>query len=241
MRDPDNIVLTREQVREVDRRAVENYKIPGIVLMENAGRNAAHIIHQLFTLRTESAGKVKRVAIICGGGNNAGDGFVIARHLVNLDVDVEIFLASDPARLTADAATNFEIAKQMRITMHRLDTIEDFDRNAGSIPGASIIVDAMLGTGFSGEVRSLTSKIIHAINASGGPAVVAVDVPSGLDCDTGKPSNATVRADATVTFVAIKVGFLEQGASEFTGHVHVADIGSPREITQEVCSEEASG
>lgn len=259
----DEILLTRAQVREVDRRAIEEYGIPGIVLMENAGRQAAEIVAAL----ASSVGNVAqppsavssiaaRIIIVCGRGNNGGDGFVIARHLHNRGFEVEIFLCCDPAKLTGDAATNFHIIDRMGMPRQSFATAEEIAATAATLRKADLIVDALLGTGFVGEARAPLDAVIGAINAARGagkdsreewvregilapgapqaPVVIAIDVPSGLDCDTGRPSNATLRADHTITFVARKTGFVVAGAEAYTGIVHVADIGAPREIIEAV-------
>jgi NAD(P)H-hydrate epimerase len=226
--------LTRHQIREVDRRAIEEYGIPGIVLMENAAKNAAAII-------LDAMQRPGLVAIVCGRGNNGGDGFAIARHLTNAGVAVELFLACDPERLTGDAGTNYHIARKMAIKCHAFDTAEHIDAGRTALGRAALIVDAVLGTGFAGEIRSPLDRVTSAINEVADAAVVAVDVPSGLDCDSGRPSHGAVRADLTVTFVARKVGFDAPHASDHTGEVHVADIGAPRGLVQEVLSAEAPG
>jgi len=233
------ITLTRRQVREVDRRAIEDFAIPGIVLMENAGRGAADIVRQAFESESRQKSDGSFVAIVCGRGNNGGDGFVIARHLSNRDTPIELFLACDPARLTGDAATNFTIAHRMGLRCHPFDTIDRIAAAAHRLGEAAVIVDAVLGTGFAGDVRSPLDEVINLINQAQEATVIAIDVPSGLDCDTGKPSNATVRADATVTFVAAKAGF-DDGVA-YTGSVHVVDIGAPAEIIQAVLADVSSG
>ena len=233
MKSNTGIRLTRAQVREVDRRAIEQYGIPGIVLMENAGRNAADLIRE----RLPRGGPV---GLVCGRGNNGGDGFVIARHLHNAGIDVELFLACDRARLAGDAATNYRIVERMSLTRHAFDTAERINAAAGRLNDAEIVVDAVLGTGFSGDVRSPLDLAIAAINQASA-TIVAVDLPSGLDCDTGRPSNATVRADLTITFVARKVGLDAPAARDYAGDVIVADIGAPHEIIRQVLAAQSAG
>lgn len=223
----DNIFLTRAQVREVDRRAIEDFGIPGIVLMENAGRNAAAIIlARLPQLRRNDAGSI---AVVCGRGNNGGDGFVIARHAANASIHVEIFLACDPDGLKGDALMNYTIAEKMRLPMYRFGTENDIAERTPRLQSAILVVDAVLGTGFSGSVRSPLDMVIRAINEAN-RYTIAIDVPSGLDCDSGEASNATVRADETITFVAGKIGFRAQAAQAYLGVIEVADIGAPLEI-----------
>lgn len=235
---PDHLPeLTRAQVREVDRRAIEDYGIPGIVLMENAGRHATCVIRR--DLAKFEPVETSFIAIVCGSGNNGGDGFVIARHLANAGNCVELFLAAEPERLTGDAAVNYEIARRMRLPMHPFVSVTQIDDGIKRIQNAIITVDAILGTGFHGDVRSPLDSAIKQISRTG-KSIYAIDVPSGLDCDTGQPSNATMRATKTVTFVACKTGFRSEMAKAFLGEVIVADIGAPPEIVEAVLSEAAS-
>jgi len=213
--------LTRAEVREVDRRAIEEFGLPGIVLMENAGRNAAWLLHE----RAPAA----RVAIVCGKGNNAGDGFVIARHLVNLGHDVRLLLACDPAEHRGDAAINRRVVEKMGIPAVRLADAprEEWER---SLAGADWIVDALLGTGAMGAPRGAIATAIEAVNAVATRdhvGVFAVDLPSGVDCDTGQAAGACIRASLTGTFVARKMGFDMPGAAAFLGDIRVLDIGAP--------------
>lgn len=237
----DNIHLTRRQVREVDRRAIEEIGIPGIVLMENAGRSAAEIIRRRFEERRASSHADRYIAVACGRGNNGGDGFVIARHLANARVPVEIFLACDPDLLTGDAETNFNIVRNMHLPRHPFDTADRIAASGDRLRVADILVDAVLGTGFHGRVRAPLDAVIEAINRAPDAWTIAIDLPSGLDCDTGNPSNATVCANETITFVALKAGFAESGLPAYTGRVHVAEIGAPPVLTQAVLSGDSSG
>lgn len=206
----------------MDAIAIHDLGIPGVVLMENAGRNAADRVVDL--LRSRSA---DRVAIFAGPGNNGGDGFVIARHLLNRGVDVRVFLVGDAARLTEDAGTNYRVLRAMGVEIPAVRGEEAAREAVGQVGPTDVVVDALLGTGFCGDVREPLAGVIRAINAADKAGVVAVDVPSGLDCDTGQPANATIRADRTVTFVANKRGFEAAGSREYTGEVLVADIGAP--------------
>ncbi len=224
------IVLTRAQVREVDRIAIHEYGIPGVVLMENAGRNAAEEIGRLLADSPRRA--AARAAVVCGAGNNGGDGLVIARHLVNGGFVVEIFLACDPDRLSGEAAVNFGIVRHMQIPIARCDTGEQIAATRSRLDSCDVVVDALLGTGFTGQVRAPMDAMIDAINAASHPVIVAIDVPSGLNCDTGLPGGVCVCADLTITFVARKPGF--EAAKQFTGEVRVADIGAPVSIVRAV-------
>ena len=226
--------LTREQVRAVDLQAIGDYSLPGIVLMENAGRNAAHLLHALASAATFPA--PWRVTIACGRGNNGGDGFVMARHLENLGAEIKILLASDPSVYRGDAAVNHAVAVRAGIAIEPLESAPVSEWSA-ALAGSDWIVDALLGTGSSGAPRGAVATAIRAINLARHPhghspprKIFAVDIPSGLDCDTGLAAGECLRADVTATFVARKIGFDAPGAAAFTGAVHVLDIGVPRRL-----------
>jgi NAD(P)H-hydrate epimerase len=212
--------LSRAEVRELDRRAIEEYGLPGVVLMENAGRGAAEVL-----LRLDGSG---RVVLCCGKGNNGGDGFVIARHLDNRQVPVRVLLFARPEELTGDAAVNYHVIARSDVPVVVLpdDAILQTE-----LSQASWVIDALFGTGLSGPVRPPFDRVIAAINDSG-KRVFAVDIPSGLDCDTGQPLGPTVRAEHTATFVALKTGFANPAAKQWVGQVHVVDIGAPRKLLE---------
>lgn len=230
--------LTREQVRQVDRLAIQELGIPGVVLMENAGCRAAEVVLDVLRDRCGLEPEAGRVVVLCGGGNNGGDGYVIARHLHNQGVAVTVFGVTDPARLTGDAAVNHSICEKMGLAVCRIDSDEQLHGAAQAWSDAHIVVDALLGIGFTGTVRPQMAAVIERCNAVEGPKIVAVDVPSGLDCDTGQPSNAMIRADVTVTFVAPKPGFGMASARPYVGEVIVADIGVPPALIDRVLSQE---
>jgi NAD(P)H-hydrate epimerase len=209
-------VLTREQVRRVDQIAISEFGLCGLVLMENAGRNSAELLRSL--------GIGGRVVICCGKGNNGGDGYVIARHLENAGVDVRVLLCIDPSSLSGDAATNFHVLQKSQTPL----VVPPVDWRV-ELAAADWIVDALLGTGTQGTLREPYITAVAAINDSG-RKVFAVDLPSGLDCDTGQPLGCCVRANHTATFVARKPGFNVPGAEQWTGAVHVVDIGVPRTL-----------
>ncbi len=210
--------LTRDQVREVDRIAIEQYGIPGIVLMENAGIGATAVIDGVAPNGT--------IAILCGGGNNGGDGYVIARHLDILGHVVRIIALTAPEDLKGDAKTNALIAQKTG-----LDIVIGKDGNTirKALLTASTIVDGMLGTGSAGPPRGLYAEAVDASNNSDALRV-ALDIPTGLDCDTGEASELTFLADHTTTFVAKKVGFTNTTAFPVIGRVHVVPIGVPNQL-----------
>jgi NAD(P)H-hydrate epimerase len=228
------VSLTRKQVREVDRLAIEQLGIPGIVLMENAGINTTSVILDLLADELDIQPSDAHVVILCGSGNNAGDGYVIARHLHNWGADVTIFAVTDPDQLNGDAAINHLICSRMGLPILPVLTPDELHAHGPAWNSAHILVDALLGTGFSGQVRPHLADVIQYCSQLTGPTIVAVDVPSGLDCDTGKPSNATLRADVTVTFVAPKVGYDSLQAQPYLGDVLVVDIGTPPELIERV-------
>ncbi len=220
--------LSREEVRALDRRAIEEFGLPGVILMENAGRGAAELL--------VSFGVHGLVVVCCGKGNNGGDGFVIARHLDNRGITVRVLLFTRPEDLTGDAAINYQIIARagLPIAIHAANPVDD-RAVRGELATAEWVVDALFGTGLTGPLRKPFDQIIAAINDS--PArVLAVDIPSGLDCDTGKPLGPTVRAHHTATFVAMKKGFANPEAQQWLGQSHVIDIGAPRRLVEQLYS-----
>ena len=215
-------ILSCEQVRACDNIAIERYQIPSIVLMENAGAAAARYIISL--LKTPETGQV---GIIAGVGNNAGDGFVVARHLYNVGVTLRILICGSRERIKGDALVNLRIIENMDLAINYLNQQTSSDI-AGVIKTqascAEIIIDAMLGTGVAGAPREPIRSAIKAINELK-TTVVALDTPSGLDCDTGEPLETAIRAQHTVTFAAMKKGFQAASAAQYTGHITVASIG----------------
>ena len=192
--------------------------------MENAGRGAAELLLSL--------GAKGPVAVCAGKGNNGGDGFVIARHLDNHRIPVHVHLFARPEGLAGDAAVMFGIIQRagLPVTLHTERSL-DLEKLKQGLSSAEWVVDALFGTGLSGPVRPPFDEVISAINDSGAP-VLAVDIPSGLDCDTGKPLGPTVRARHTATFVAMKKGYAQSSAAEWLGTVHVLDIGAPWHVIE---------
>ena len=227
-----SIILSRDQIRRVDHLAINHYGIPGPVLMENAGRNAAAIIRETY-------GQSGSAFICCGPGNNGGDGCVIARHLHNAGWSVRIMVTGDESRMSDDMRTNFRIIEAMGLKPQIMPDRETQREMVEHIQVDDVVIDALFGTGFSGEVRSPTAELMNTINAVAKRAVVAIDIPSGLDCDTGTPANATIRADLTITFVARKTGLTTAAAEPYVGRIEVVDIGVPRGLISEVASSNA--
>ena len=211
-------ILDRDAVRAVDRAAIDEYGIPGVVLMENAARALAV---EALAMMPKAAGLV---VIVCGRGNNGGDGWALARHLHNAGSDVRIAPLGAP-REGGDAAVNCRICRNMNLREIAPDDLP------AHLADCDLVVDAIFGTGLDRAVTGTAATVIQSINGSGRP-VLAVDVPSGLDCDTGQPLGSTVRAARTVTFVARKPAMNVESATAYTGEVVVADIGAPVELLE---------
>jgi NAD(P)H-hydrate epimerase len=214
--------LTRDQVRRVDQIAIEQYAIPGIVLMENAGRGAAEVIDRV-------AGE-GRITILCGAGNNGGDGYVIARHLELLGRSVEIVSLVDPESLSGDAAINATIAAKSQIKITRVTARDQID---AALEGSATVVDAMLGTGAKGSPRDLFADAVRSANDCQ-CLRIAIDLPTGLDCDSGVANEPTFRADHTITFVSRKVGFEKENADAYVGVLTEIGIGVPSCLLAEI-------
>ncbi len=219
------LALTREQSRRVDRLAVEEYGFLGLVLMENAGRGVADVLCGL--------GLAGPAIICCGKGNNAGDGLVVARHLELRGHAVRVLLWALPEELTGDAAANYRILANSGVPIEVFGSSHDAARLARTLENAAWIVDALLGTGARGEPRPPIDAVIDQLNASSTPTL-AIDVPSGLDCDTGQAAAHTIHAAVTCTFVAAKAGFLVPGAEHYLGRLYVLDIGTPRNLLERI-------
>jgi NAD(P)H-hydrate epimerase len=205
-------LYTAEEMRAVDAAAIGEFGIPGAVLMERAGLAAAQEIMRL-------ADRPGRVAVVCGAGNNGGDGFVVARHLHTAGWEVECLLAGDARKLPPDARLNHDVARRLGIP------IADSVRR-GRLTRAGVVVDALLGTGFRGAPRGAVAKAIDAMRGPIG-ATVALDVPSGVDGSTGVVAGDAVAADVTVCFHGRKVGTAVEPGRSASGRVVVADIGIP--------------
>jgi hydroxyethylthiazole kinase-like uncharacterized protein yjeF len=217
---PPEYMLDRDSVRSVDRAAIEEIGIPGIVLMENAALGLTMVA---LTMLDDISGDTPSVLIVCGGGNNGGDGYALGRHLHNTGVRVTFAALGEP-KPGSDAATNRNIALKMGLPEVPAD-------RAGEHFDADLIVDGIFGTGLDRPVQGAAAEVIDRINGLGRP-VLAIDVPSGLDCDTGRALGTAIRATRTVTFVGRKPAMTDPRAREFVGEVSVADIGAPVELLQ---------
>lgn len=221
-------VATAEQMREFDRRASEEFGVPSIVLMENAGRSVFEVVRdRLVDLNG------KHVTIVAGRGNNGGDGFVVARHLREAGARVSVFLHGKPEDIRGDAKANLDILLESGV---EVPSITSSDEITAALADSHAVVDALFGTGLRGEVTGLPADVISAVNAAGKP-VVAVDIPSGMDADTGEILGVCVDADCTVTFALPKIGLLTYPGAVRVGELIVADIGIPEHLFAEVTVE----
>jgi ADP-dependent NAD(P)H-hydrate dehydratase / NAD(P)H-hydrate epimerase len=219
-------VVSALQMQNLDRRAIQEFGIPGIVLMENAGRATIEVIDKYFP-----AMNVRKIIIIAGSGNNGGDGFVVGRHLMNRGVEVEAFLLGHKAKVGGDAKVNLELYQKLR-PVQELHSPEDLMKIQTRIDHVDLIIDAILGTGVNSEIRGLYRDIIDYINSLPTP-VVSIDIPSGIDASTGKILGTAIYADLTVTFGLPKIGLLIHPGIDRVGILEVADISIPSYLVQE--------
>jgi ADP-dependent NAD(P)H-hydrate dehydratase / NAD(P)H-hydrate epimerase len=220
-------ILSASEMREVDRLTTERYRVPSLTLMENAGKSVAKFIQSKFPNFQR-----RRFVVLCGKGNNGGDGFVVARHLRDMGASVSVHLFDDSAELRGDAATNFQRWKDSSGALFIEQT--GGARIPADFKSNDVIVDALLGTGTRGAVEGRLAEVIRAANQHGPDmAVVAVDIPSGLNADSGEVGSICVQADYTVTFTAPKPGLFLGAGPRHTGDLLVREIGSPRELIEQ--------
>lgn len=225
-------VFTRAQAREVDRLCVSEFGIPSIVLMENAALGLATVARDMVADLNDPG-----VLVLCGPGNNGGDGLATARHLANEGLRVGVVIASRPENYAGDAAVNLNIAQRMGLAIEVADSVAAVDRALERLRTADLVVDALLGTGIDRPPSGVIADLIERCNAlhAAGSRIMAVDVPSGLDADTGlpiSPGGPVVRAHITVALLGVKVGYLTLAAQEFLGDCLVAGIGAPRSLIE---------
>lgn len=223
-------ILTAAEMREVDRLSSERFGIPSLTLMENAGASVAQFIAERFSHFAS-----RRIAVLCGKGNNGGDGFVVARHLLEMGAKPEVFFFTETTQPQGDAAMNLKRLRDAAGTWQAVITEHQWQAARPAIESADIFVDALLGTGVRGRVEGLLEKAIQEVNQHGpGKSVIAVDIPSGLPADTGDAQGAVIVADFTVTFTVPKIGMFLGHAEEFVGQLVVRGIGSSPELIEEV-------
>ncbi|MBI3933996.1 MAG: NAD(P)H-hydrate dehydratase [Acidobacteria bacterium] len=219
-------VLTASQMREADRATIEELGVPGLVLMENAGRNVAAVLEQMFP---SLAGE--RITILCGKGNNGGDGLVVARHLKMRGHSPRVVLLAEPGTLNGDARSNYEILLKSGITPAVARNAEEWARLRPELYGATLLVDAILGTGLTGPVEGFLLEVISDLNSSFAHLpLVSVDIPSGLGSDSGAVPGESLRARCTVTFTAPKWSQVLPPSCERVGELIVTPIGTPPSV-----------
>jgi len=235
--DKKYLTMSRDEVRAFDAWAINELGIAGVVLMENAGRSCAELIRENLTNVARA-----KVCIFCGTGNNGGDGYVIARHLLNDGFKVTVVIVGDRSKIKGDAKINLDVLERLGEPIEQLD-IHDSDvagRVRAFAADADMLVDSIFGTGLRGRLGDEHKQLIENINSQGRP-ILAVDIPSGLDCDSGQPLGAAIKATYTVTFAAVKTGFVSsRTASLYTGEIFIASIGIEAENVSSKVKKDAS-
>lgn len=212
-------VVTAREMRQIDKKATQKYGIPPIVLMENAAIVSAFCVLQMI-----EAGQ-GNVMLFCGQGNNGGDGFACARHLVNRGLNVKIYFVGKKEKLSSEAKINYQVLQKFgqEILKPRFTLLKK------ELSKVDLIVDALLGIGLKSEVREPFYSLIQLINNSKKP-ILSLDIPSGLDATSGEVRGIAVRAKHTITFGLFKNAFLNSRAKEYTGRVTIGDISLPRQL-----------
>lgn len=220
-------LLKAQEMKDIDHRASSEYGIPSLLLMENAGIRVVEVIEEM--LGTPQG---KNVVVLAGKGNNGGDGLVITRHLLNAGVHVDTFLLCREAEMTADSLVNYKILCRMKAGLFALYAEEDLDKLMLSLLSCDLIVDALYGIGFKGGLNDFESRIVKMVNWSKTP-VVAVDIPSGVEADTGRVNGDAVMATHTVSFALPKIGMVIEPGKNYCGTLSVADISIPRILLEQ--------
>ena len=221
-------VLNTQQMREADRRTIDEIGIPSIVLMENAGRQAVAAMESAFEDLATS-----HVGVLCGRGNNGGDGFVIARTLVQRGVETSVFLLGSVADVRGDARTNLEVLGRIGLTVVEISNAQEWELHFSEISRCELLVDAILGTGFHGPLSGLLETVVADVNGLGVP-VVAIDLPTGVSADTHEVAGEAIDASMTVTLAAPKIPLVLPPADTHSGDLVIADIGIPLPVLDEV-------
>jgi ADP-dependent NAD(P)H-hydrate dehydratase / NAD(P)H-hydrate epimerase len=221
-------VLNTEQMREADRRTIEDIGIPSIVLMENAGRQAVAAMEAAFEELASS-----HVAVVCGRGNNGGDGFVVARTLIQRGVDTSVFLLGSVADVRGDARTNLEVLGRIGMTVVEITDAQEWELHFGELSECDLVVDAILGTGVHGRLSGLLETVVADLNTLGVP-IVSIDLPTGVSADTPALDGPAVEASMTVTLAAPKIPLIFPPADSHAGDLVIADIGIPLPLLDEI-------
>ncbi|MEC9488180.1 MAG: NAD(P)H-hydrate dehydratase [Halanaerobium sp.] len=223
-------VVTGEMMRELDRKAIEDTGIPGLILMEHAGYLSAELIYDYL----QETGGIS-VTIITGKGNNGGDGLVAARHLAHQGCEVKVLLACSPEEIEGDAAVNLDIVLNMGLEVAIWEGLSPEERALFCL-ASDLLVDGLLGTGIKGNVRGKANDIIKFMNSLPQP-VIALDLPSGIEASSGRVMGVAVQAEATLSFGLPKLGNVNQPGSDYNGRLHILDIGIPHQLIAEAPDE----
>jgi NAD(P)H-hydrate epimerase len=221
-------VLNTEQMREADRRTIEDIGIPSIVLMENAGRQAVAAMEAAYEDIAAS-----RVAVICGRGHNGGDGFVVARTLIQRGIETAVFLLGSVAEVRGDARTNLEVLGRIGMTVVEITNAQEWELHFSELSEVDLIVDAILGTGFHGRLTGFLETVVADLNSLGVP-IVAIDLPTGISADTAAVDGPAVEASMTVTLAAPKIPLVFPPADAHAGDLVIADIGIPLPLLDDI-------
>jgi hydroxyethylthiazole kinase-like uncharacterized protein yjeF len=221
-------VLNTQQMREADRRTIDEVGIPSIVLMENAGRQAVAAMEAAFEDLAST-----HVGVMCGRGNNGGDGFVVARTLIQRGIETSVFLLGSVADVRGDARTNLEVLGRIGLTVVEISNAQEWELHFSEISRCELVVDAILGTGFHGQLSGLLETVVADINGLGVP-IVAIDLPTGLSADTCDVEGEAIEASMTITLAAPKIPLILPPADTYSGDLVIADIGIPLPILDDV-------
>ncbi len=210
------------EMKGIDALAIKRFGIPALILMENAGRCAAEEALKMLPNK-----RMRRAAVLCGYGNNGGDGFVCARHLINKGVEIQVYLVGKKKELSEDARVNYRILRKMKQKFKSIKTINTLGPFEKGIKKYQLIIDGIFGIGLRGAPDRFYQELFLKLNASGIP-ILALDIPSGLDADTGTPLGNAIQAAKTITFGFLKKGMSMRQARRFTGKIIIGDISLPR-------------
>ncbi len=217
-------LVSAKEMQEMDRLTIDSYGIPGMVLMENAGRGAIQFLLEKFPEIYK-----QKVGVVAGGGNNGGDGFVMARYLSEKGIKTTVYLLSSKSRIKGDAEVNLNLLRPLDVSVIEMTDVDAFSDNRSSLVHQDLFIDAILGTGLNSDVKGFFKEIIEFINNLNKP-VFSVDIPSGLNSDTGQPCGISIKATATATFGFAKTGHFLFPGSDYTGDLEIIDIGIPFHI-----------
>lgn len=220
-------LVKSEEMKEIDRQASQDYSVSSLILMENAGLQVLATIRDLIGGLDQT-----RITILAGSGNNGGDGLVLARHLHNAGAKVDTFLLGESAQMTVDTKANYRILEKMAAPIFPLQNELDMERLLSSLLATDLIVDAIYGIGFRGRLNDFETRVVGSVNLCQVP-VVAVDMPSGVEADTGQVNGMAVQASHTVTLALPKVGLVLEPGRSHAGQVTIADISIPRQLLED--------